>query len=58
MKYFCTIFAIITCVQIILQVQVELGELQKNPYTCDDDFPHFIKLLGEMLMVKMSVSDR
>ena len=36
---------------------MELGELQSKSYTCDDDFPNFILFLGEMLMVKIGVSD-
>ena len=52
--YFCHI----SYIQIILQAQVELGEIETKFYTCDDDLPHFIMLLGGMLMVKMGVSDR
>ena len=37
---------------------MELGVLKIKTYTCDDDFPNFILVLGEMLMVKMGVRDR
>jgi hypothetical protein len=51
-------FCHISCIQIILQAQVELGELQTKFYTYDDDLPYFSILLGEMLMVKTGVCDR
>jgi hypothetical protein len=55
---FWSIFAIISAIQIILQAQVELGEFETKCNTCDDDLPHFIMLLGGILMVKTSVKDR
>ena len=53
LAYFCHI----SCIQIILQAQVELGKIKTKFYTCDDDLPHVTMILGEMLMVKMGVSD-
>ena len=47
----------VSCIQIILQAQVELGELLIKFYTSDDDLRHFTMLLGKILMVKMGVSD-
>ena len=54
LAYFCHI----SCIQIILQAQVELGKIKTKFYTCDDDLLDFAMLLGGILMVKMSVSDR
>ena len=48
----------VSCIQIILQAQVELGELLIKFYTSDDDLRHFTMLLGKILMVKMGVSNR
>ena len=53
-----TYFCHISYIQIILQAQVELGEIETKFYTCDVDLPYFAILLGGMLMVKMGVSDR
>jgi hypothetical protein len=54
---FLYIFCEISCIQIYFPVQVELGEIISKFSTCDDDFPYFILLFGEILMVLMGVSD-
>jgi hypothetical protein len=38
-------------------VQVKLVNYKTKFNTCDDDLPHFVMLLGVMLMVKIGISD-